>query len=225
MTGFRKKIVEPPRSLISDAIALLAILAVGTVYLLGSPEIAADLPDDGPSYAIPAVNFLDGKGWGWLAYGQRFGPSHPFGTSLMLLPGYLLAGHFIGNGILSLWFYTMCIAVMVYVVGRIYWGQVAGCLAALFFVGHHGVRLYTQRIMSEVPTLFVYTLVLVLLLYLRKRANARWGYVVLGIVLGLGVVIRVDNWLLVAAAFFLLIRRPLKLFVVHACLVVAGMAP
>ena len=63
--------------------------------------------------------------------------------------------------------------VMLYIIGRSLAGRMVGFFSALFFLGHHGVRIYSRLIMSEVPTAFLYTAILGALLVLAFSNRLR----------------------------------------------------
>src|SRR5579863_5565256 len=80
---------------------LVDVLIVGGLLLLAwlgyfaTAEFAANLPQDGVDFAVPAVNLLERGRLVASAYGHDFPSAHPFGTSLLLLPSYILRGHFL----------------------------------------------------------------------------------------------------------------------------------
>ena len=179
-----------------DLLILTGLLYFGLIYLHGSPQLAANLPWDGDSYAIPIVNFLDGYGFGCEMYGQVCQSVHPPGMGLILLPSYLLFGHFIGNGVYSIQFAALATIILLYFIGKIFGGRLLGAFAALFFASLQNVRIHSTVIMSEIPTCFILTAMFALLLFLRKREHAL-VYIFLGTLLGLAIAVRIDSVLLI----------------------------
>jgi hypothetical protein len=178
-----------------DLLFLTSLLCFGLIYLHGSPQLAANLPWDGDSYAVPIVNFLDGYGFGSEMHGRLCQSIHPPGMGLILLPSYLLFGHFIGNGVYSIQFAALATIILLYFIGKIFGGRLLGAFAALFFASLQNVRIYSTVIMSEMPTCFILTAMFALLLLLRKREHTL-VYLFLGTLLGLAIAVRTDNVLL-----------------------------
>jgi len=103
------------------------------------------------------VNLLERGTLVKTAYGHDFPPAHPFGVSLLLVPVYALAGHFFGTGVYAILFCALGSIVVTYIVGVRLGGRWCGSLAALFLTTHYGFWQYSQKIMSEVPSVFLLT--------------------------------------------------------------------
>ncbi len=161
----------------------------------------------------------------WSAHGRNYAPAHPFGTALMLLPAYIAFGHFIGNGVYAILFYTLATSVILYCIGRTLRGRLTGCFAALFFLGHHNVGIYSRVLMSEIPSCFLYALVFALLFVLRRQDRFRLGYLLVGGLIGLALCVRFDSVLLVCAVFLLEIRKDLKATMIRCSLLALGILP
>src|ERR1700691_3523995 len=98
-SSLRKEIAHPWAV---DILIVVGLLLLAWLGYFVTPESAANLPQDGVDFAVPAVNFLERGRLVSSAYGHDFPSAHPFGTSLLLLPSYMLRGHFLGNGIYSM---------------------------------------------------------------------------------------------------------------------------
>jgi 4-amino-4-deoxy-L-arabinose transferase-like glycosyltransferase len=176
---------------------LVVVLVVGTFwYWQVSPEEAAALHQDAIDYAQGAINWIEGHGFTCSAYGRYFGMNHPFGGALVLVPAYLLFGTFVGNGIYAIAFYGLATLVMVYWLGRRLGGRWVGLFAALFLATHFGFRQYNQRMMVEVPTAFLVTLIFVVLVLAREWRHGWVGYLLAGTLVGLANSVRTDCLLL-----------------------------
>jgi 4-amino-4-deoxy-L-arabinose transferase-like glycosyltransferase len=113
----------------------------------------------------------------------------------------------------------------VYYVGRELAGRLCGCAAALFLISHHGFRLYSQKIMSEVPALFLVTLVLALLFYAHKHPLRHWPYFGVGLAVGLAMIVRSENILLALPIALLAAGRFIKIDLRRAALLLLGALP
>jgi 4-amino-4-deoxy-L-arabinose transferase-like glycosyltransferase len=180
----------------------LLLLAWSTFYV--TPEFAANLPQDGVDYAVSAVNLLERGRPVISAYGHDFPSEHLFGTSLLLLPAYMLLGHGLGNGIYSLLLCALATITLTYAIGMRLGGRLCGCFAALFLVTHYGFWEYSQKIMSEVPSVLLATTALALLLTHRGGKRAGLLRVAAGAAVGFAVLVRYDNILLLVPAILLL---------------------
>jgi len=78
-------------------------------------------------------------------------------------------------------------------------------LPPLFLTTHYGFWQYSQKIMSEVPSVFLLTSVLALVLSVHEEHPTIFRYVAAGAVLGFAVTVRYDNvlWVVPAAALLL----------------------
>ncbi len=187
-----------------DVLIVAGLLLVAWLGYFATTQFAANLPQDGVDFAVPAVNLLERGRLAVSAYGHDFPSAHPFGTSLLLLPSYMVLGHFLGNGIYSLFCCALGTIALTYVVGKWLGGRVCGCVAALFLITNYGFWQYSQKIMSEVPSVSLATAVLALLLSSRNRKRPALLWLVAGAVLGFAITVRYDNILLLAPAGLLL---------------------
>jgi 4-amino-4-deoxy-L-arabinose transferase-like glycosyltransferase len=188
--------------LIVSGLVLLALLA-----FYATPEFAANLSQDGVDFAVPAVNLLERGRLVVSAYGHDLPPSHPFGMPLLLLPAYMIFGHAPGNGIYALLLYALGAIALTYVLGVKLGGRLCGCVAALFLITHYGFWQYSQKIMSEVPSVLLATVVLALLLAIRDRKRPGLLCLAIGVVLGFAVTVRYDNLLLLIPTVMLLLSN------------------
>ena len=210
-----------------DVMIILGLILFASFSFYTTPEFAANLPEDGGDSAIPALNLLERGRLVLTAYGHDFPPSHPFGVSLLLLPAYVVAGHFLGTGVYAILFCALGSIVVTYLLGVKLGGRWCGSFAALFLITHYGFWQYSQKIMSEVPSVFLLTSVLALVLPVHQERPTGFRYVAAGAVLGFAVTVRYDNvlWFAPTAALLLwgasswLVRRRR----VGLCL--AGLAP
>jgi 4-amino-4-deoxy-L-arabinose transferase-like glycosyltransferase len=207
-----------------DLLLLAALLCFALIYLHGSPEQAANLPWDGDSYAVPIVNFLDGYGFGCEIHGQLCQSAHPPGMALMLLPSYLLFGHFIGNGFYSIQFAALATIILLYFIGKTFGGRLLGAFAGLFFISLQDVRIYSTVIMSEMPTCFLLIAMFAVLLFLRK-GEYPLVYIFLGTLLGLAIAVRIDSVLLVLPTALVLFYGGITPSAKRIGLVLFGVAP
>jgi len=189
-----------------DVIIILGLVLFASFSFYATPEFAANLPEDGGDSAIPAVNLLERGKLVLTAYGHDFPPAHPFGLSLLLLPAYAVAGHFLGNGIYAILFCALGSIVVTYVLGVKLWGRWCGSFAALFLITHYAFWQYSQKIMSEVPSVFLLLSVLALVLSVRPERPTGFRYVAAGAILGFAVTVRYDDvlWFAPTAALLLL---------------------
>jgi 4-amino-4-deoxy-L-arabinose transferase-like glycosyltransferase len=187
-----------------DVLIVAGLLLVAWLGYFATAQFAANLPQDGVDFAVPAVNLLERGRLAVSAYGHDFPSAHPFGTSLLLLPSYMVWGHFLGNGIYSLFCCAFGTIALTYIIGKWLGGRVCGCVAALFLITNYGFWQYSQKIMSEVPSVFLATAVLALLLSSRNRRRPALLWLAAGGVLGFAMTVRYDNALLLAPALVLL---------------------
>lgn len=209
-----------------DATIIFGLILFASFSFYVTPEFAANLPGDGEDFAIPAVNLLERGRFVLTAFGHDHPPSHPFGTSLLLMPAYVVAGHFLGNGIYAILFCALGSIAVIYVLGVKLGGRWCGSFAALFLITHYGFWQYSQKIMSEVPSVFLLTSVLALVLSVREKRETSFRCVVAGAILGLAVTVRYDNLLWFAPTAALLVGAgswPERLRRVGLCL--TGLAP
>jgi 4-amino-4-deoxy-L-arabinose transferase-like glycosyltransferase len=199
-----------PSKEIANPSALDVLIVVGLLLLawLGyfvTPEFAANLPQDGIDFAMPAVNLLERGRLVSSAYGHDFPSAHPFGTSLLLLPSYMLRGHFLGNGIYSIFCCAFGAIALTYVIGVRLGGRLCGCFAAFFLITNYGFWQYSQKIMSEMPSVSLATASLALLLASRDRKRPALMWLAAGGVLGFAIMVRYDNILLLTPSLVLLL--------------------
>jgi 4-amino-4-deoxy-L-arabinose transferase-like glycosyltransferase len=201
-SSLRKEIVNP---WVLDVLIVVGLLLLAWFGYFVTPEFAANLPQDGVDFAVPAVNLLERGRLVSSAYGHDFPSAHPFGTSLLLLPSYVLRGHFLGNGIYSIFCCAFGAIALTYAIGTRLGGRLCGCLAALFLITNYGFWQYSQKIMSEMPSVSLATAVLALLLASRDRKRPALMWLAAGGVLGFAITVRYDNILLLAPSFVLLV--------------------
>ena len=209
-----------------DATIILGLILFAGFSFYVTPEFAANLPQDGPDFAIPAVNLLERGELVLTIFGHDHPPSHPFGLSLLLVPAYVVAGHFLGNGIYAILFCALGSIVVIYVLGVKLGGRWCGSFAALFLITHYGFWQYSQKIMSEVPSVLLLTSVLALVLSEGENGGSGFRCFAAGTILGFAITVRYDNllWLAPTAALLLVAgSRPERLRRVGLCL--AGLAP
>ena len=194
---------------VSDSRALDLVIVLGLLLLAGytfyvTPDFAANLPQDGGDFAVSAVNLLERGRPVVSAYGHNFPSSHPFGTSLLLLPAYVLLGHNLGNGIYSILFCALATIALTYAIGVRLGGRLCGCFAALFLITHYGFWEYSQKIMSDVPSAFLATAALALLLATGEARRAGLFRGAAGALLGFAVLVRYDSILMLVPAMLVL---------------------
>lgn len=200
-SSLRKEIGHP---WVLDALLVVGLWLLAWLGYFATPESAADLPQDALDYAVSAVNFLERGRLVISAYGHDYPSAHPFGTSLLLLPSYVVLGHFFGNGIYSLFCCAFGAIGLTYAIGVRLGGRLCGCLAALFLITNYGFWQYSQKIMSEVPSIFLVTAALALLLASRDRKRPALMWLAAGLVLGFAITVQYDNILLLAPSLLLL---------------------
>jgi 4-amino-4-deoxy-L-arabinose transferase-like glycosyltransferase len=221
--SLRKEISNP---VVLDVLIVSGLVLLALLAFYATPEFAANLPQDGVDLAVPAVNLLERGRLVVSAYGHDIPPSHPFGTSLLLLPAYMIVGHGLGNGIYALLLYALGAIALTYVLGVKLGGRWCGCVAAMFLITHYGFWQYSQKIMSEVPSVFLGTVVLALLLAIRDRERPGLLCLAVGVVLGFAATVRYDNLLLLAPSAVLLLRDgPWRERMRRVALCLAGVAP
>jgi len=202
LTSRLRKAVTDPWAV--DVLIIAGLCLVAWLGYVVTPQFAADLPQDGVDFAVPALNLLERGRLAVSAYGHDFPSAHPFGTSLLLLPSYMVLGHFPGNGIYSLFCCAFGTIALTYIIGVRLGGRVCGCVAALFLITNFGFWQYSQKIMSEVPSVFLAMAVLALLLASRSRRGPSLMWLAAGGVLGFAMTVRYDNVLLLAPSVALL---------------------
>lgn len=195
----------------SDWVLLALLMVFGFFWLRTTPEFAANLPQDAADFAISAVNLLTEGRLGVTMYGSPQPTGRTIGLPLLLVPSYWVSGSFVGNGIYSILVLALLTVGCVYYSARLLAGRLAAVVAALFLLAHHGFRLYSQKIMSEVPAMGLVSLMLALTVYLHWQRDRIWPYAALGISWGLAIVIRSENLLLVFPLLGLAAFRLLRL--------------
>ncbi|HTS16536.1 MAG TPA: hypothetical protein VMP11_03090 [Verrucomicrobiae bacterium] len=215
------------KSHILDALIILGLSLVALFAFYVTPDFAANLPQDGVDFAVPAVNLLERGCFADTAYGHEFPPAHPFGMALLLIPAYSLTGHFLGNGIYAVLLCALGTIALTYIIGMRMSGRTGGCLAALFLITNYGFWQYSQKIMSEVPSVFLGVVVMTLALAVGNRERSGLICFAIGLVLGLATTVRYDNVLLLIPALPLLLTAecpwPARTRNVLLCL--AGIVP
>jgi 4-amino-4-deoxy-L-arabinose transferase-like glycosyltransferase len=189
-----------------DAMIILGLVLFASFSFYTTPEFAANLPEDGEDSAIPAVNLLERGKLVLTAYGHDYPPAHPFGLALLLLPAYAVAGHFLGNGIYAILFCALGSIAITYFLGVKLGGRWCGSFAALFLITHYGFWQYSQKIMSEVPSVFLLGGVLALVLSVPQERPRGFRYIAAGAILGFAVTVHYENvlWSVPAAVLLLL---------------------
>ena len=209
-----------------DAIIILGLILFASFSFYATPEFAANLSEDGADSAIPAVNLLERGKFVLTAYGRDYPPAHPFGVALLLIPTYLVTGHFLGNGIYAILLCALGSIVVIYLLGMKLGGRWCGSCAALFLITHYGFWQYSQKIMSEVPSVLLLASMLFLLLSVREKRVAGLRCVAVGALLGVAVTVRYDNLLWIApTAVLLLAAGPWAERLRRVALCLAGLAP
>ena len=222
LSGLQKEITHP---LVLDGLIVLGLLLVAWLGYFATPQLAANLSQDGIDFAMPAVNLLERGRLVMTAYGHDFPSSHPLGTSLLLLPSYVIFGHFLGNGIYSLFLCAFGSIVLTYFIGVKLGGRLCGSVAALFLITHYGFWQYSQKIMSEMPSVFLATALLALLLTIRERKRPGLTCLLAGAVLGFAIMVRSDNLLLIVPAAWLLWENTWRVRLRQVGLCLVGMLP
>lgn len=201
----------------------LSLLALAAFYV--TPEFAANLPQDGVDFAIPTVNFLERGQLVLTAYGHDFPPARGFGMALLLMPAYVLYGHFLGNGIYAILLCALGTIALTYFIGIKLGGRSCGCFAALFLITNYGFWQYSQKIMTDVPSAFLTTAVLALLLSIYDRKRFGLACFTVGIITGFAVSIRYDNILVMAPALLLLWEGSWTQRFRRVIFIILGLAP
>jgi 4-amino-4-deoxy-L-arabinose transferase-like glycosyltransferase len=191
-------------SWVFDMLIVMGLLVVAWLGYFATPKFAANLPQDSVDFAVPALNLLERGRLAVSAYGHDFPSAHPFGTSLLLLPSYMILGHFLGNGIYSVFCCAFGTIALTYLIGVWLGGRLCGCIASLFLITNHGFWQYSQKIMSEVPSVFLATAVLALLLASQNRKRPGLMWLAAGGVIGFALTVRYDNALWLAPSLVLL---------------------
>jgi len=218
----KRNITNP---LVVDALILvgLGLLAMAAFYV--TPEFAANLPQDGVDFAVPAVNLLERGQYVLTAFGHSFPPQHPFGMSLLLVPVYALCGHALGNGIYAILLCALGTIALTYFIGVKLGGRSCGIFAALFLITNYGFWQYSQKIMSEVPSTFFATAALALSLSIRDRKRPALTCFAGGVAIGFMVAIRYDSIMMMAPALLMLWEGPWTDRLRRAAFIVLGLAP
>ncbi len=222
LAGFRREINHP---LVLDGLIILALLVLAWFTYFATPQLAANLSQDGIDFAMPAVNLLERGHLAVSAYGHDIPSAHPLGTPLLLLPSYVIFGHFLGNGVYSLFLCAFGTITLTYFIGVKLGGRLCGCVAALFLITHYGFWQYSQKIMSEVPSVFLATALLALLLTVRERNRPGLACLLAGATLGFAVMVRSDNLLLFVPMVVLLWGNTSSTRLRRAGFCVMGMLP
>jgi 4-amino-4-deoxy-L-arabinose transferase-like glycosyltransferase len=195
---------DPVNPWLLDFVILLGLLLLAWFAFYVTPDFAASLPQDGVDYAVSAVNLLEhGKPF-ISAYGHYFPSTHPFGTSLLMLPAYALFGHNPGNGIYAILICALLTIALTYIIGVRLGGRLCGCFAALFLITHYGFWQYSQKIMSEAPSVLLGTVALALLLTDRELGPSNRKLIGAGAALGFAAMVRYDNLLFLLPAIIIL---------------------
>lgn len=187
-----------------DAVILLGLILLASFAFYVTPEFAANLPQDGIDFAMPAVNLLERGQLVVSLYGHNVPSTHPLGTSLLLVPAYVLFGHGLGNGIYAILLCAFSTIALVYLIGRRMGGRLCGTFAALFLITNYGFWQYSQKIMSEIPSVFLATVLLALLLAIPGRQRPWGACFTAGAALGFAIMVRYDNVILLVPSVLLL---------------------
>jgi len=188
-----------------DAVIALGLMLVALAVFYVTPEFAANLPQDAGDFAIPAVNLLERGRLVGMAYGHEFPPLHPPGLALLLVPAYVIFGRSLGNGIYTILACALATIALTYSIGIKLGGRLSGILAALFLITHYGFWQYSQKIMSEMPSVLIAVATLALLLRGRDGREHGLKYAAIGALLGWGILVRYDNLFLFAPTILLLL--------------------
>ncbi len=218
----KRNITNP---LVLDVLILvgLGLLAMKAFYT--TPEFAANLPQDGVDFAVPARNLLERGQYVLSAFGHDFPPQHPFGMSFLLMPVYALCGHALGNGVYAILLCALGTIALTYFIGVKLGGRLCGSFAALFLITNYGFWQYSQKIMSEVPSTFFMTAVLALLLSIRGRKRPALICLAAGALIGLAVTIRYDSIMVIPSALLLLWEGPWTDRLRRMAFAMLGLAP
>jgi len=208
-----------------DLLLLAPIVALGIAQVFTSVEFAANLPQDAADFAIPAVTLLERGRMVVPAFGRDFAMGHPVGLPILLAPLYFISGHFIGNGIYLILLFAIGSIILVYWIGRELCGRICGSVASLFLASHNGFQQYSQKIMSEVPSIFLMTAIFAVTLYLAKEQRRSRTWLFLGALLGLALVVRYDNVLVIVPLIVLCAAGLLRFRPRDAILLLLGAAP
>ena len=173
--------------------AILFVLAFAVRYALLAATVGASAPPKGDAnpdqldYELFAANLAAGHGY-VLAPGEVTG-CRPPGTAFVLAPVYVVFGRDFAAA--RLWFCllsALCVPVAGAVAHRVVSPR-AGLLAAAWLAFYPGHAYYALHFLSETPVTLLTGLAM-LLQIMSLRRNPNWRDVLLGLVLGLGILVR-----------------------------------
>jgi 4-amino-4-deoxy-L-arabinose transferase-like glycosyltransferase len=225
LKGLRQHLAGRTGAFWLDGVLLILLLTLAYFYLRITPEFAANLPQDAVDFVLPALNLVKRGSLVTTCYGRDMPPIHPLGLPLLLAPSYLVFGNFPGNGIYSILFCALGTVTTIYIIGRRLCGRMCGCFAALFLMTHNGFHGYSQKIMSEVPSAFLLTLIFLWLLHLSGSSRPTWGYYGVGALVGLAIAVRWDNVLILVPALALLVQDSWRSSLKRGIYVGVGLLP
>lgn len=173
-------------------IPLLIIAAAGWHYYR-APAVAAELEviPDSVEYAVAANRFVNTGVYDIQANGQSLPPRYPPGFSVLFLaPIYFFAPANLGNGILAVWFMAIAAIVLAYCIGREIAGVWGGTLAALLLGLHSEFGVYTQLVMTDVPSVTLGLFACWVFLRMRDEEASVWLYLLAGITVAISMSMR-----------------------------------
>jgi Dolichyl-phosphate-mannose-protein mannosyltransferase len=170
---------------------------------------------DGLEYAASALNLAKGRGavlhFGGYTYPSRYTAGYP-----LLLEFF---SFFLSRQALMLWAPTFMMALLsillIFFVGRSWIGRATGLIAALLLVYSPVFITYSNLVMSDVPTLFVTTCAVAMLLNATEDASA-WkvtrifGWLMFGLLAGLSTIMRPTNATILVGLGVCVVMVPLE---------------
>jgi len=191
-----------------DAFCLAVLLALAAISFWSNRTIAAGTRNDFDDYALPALNFFNGKGFVLLVDGRKYPPIHPFGLPLLISGVYLLLGADLRNGLYLIFACGVAVVGLTYWVGRRLFGARVGFTAGVFLLVAEYFRCMTKQLMSDVPSTFFWLAShCALLAAVINPQSPLWLWALIGQLLGFSVTLRPDNILILLPASVLVVLR------------------
>ena len=192
---------------------LLLVALIGGVVFYTSPEHAAQFGvSDGIEYSVAAQRLLYDGSYSIevnsVAHPPRYSPAF---SALIVLPGYLLFGSHIGNGIFLVTVLSVLALMAVYLLACAVSNRIGGVLAVVLVIAISSYRYFGGQIMTDLPSVAIAAFCALLVLLLAgQRVSRLSGLGAAGVLIGFGLVLRPTNIFLIFPFLPLLFQREFR---------------
>lgn len=175
------------------AIILGALLAVAAAAYWPNIDVADHAHADSVDYELPALNALNGRGFVHWLNGEPVPPCHPIGLAAMMLPCYALLGQHPGNGVWAVFLSSIACVGLAFLIATRIFGPGIGLVSGLLLCLAPAWRFYSSNIAPDAGPSALVALGCFLLANSKLTA---WRAFALGNLIGAGMLLRLDNILL-----------------------------